>query len=84
MESQKIFYMIYGAAALIMLIYYIGRDKKIRSFLFGSLTGLGALMLINEYQSYIGVNIPLNLFNVSGSAVLGVPFVIMLVIIQQL
>ncbi len=84
MTVINIFYSICAVTVLIMLIYYMKRERKILSLIFGALTGLAALVILNKYGVYIGVKVPLNLFNVGGSAVLGVPFVICLVILQQL
>lgn len=84
MTAENIFKAVCIAAAGIMLIYYIKRERKILSFLFGALTGAAALIILNKYGSLIGAEIPLNIFNVGGSVVLGVPFVICLVILKQL
>lgn len=84
MTAENIFKAVCIAAAGIMLIYYIKRERKILSFLFGALTGAAALIILNKYGGLIGAEIPLNIFNVGGSVVLGVPFVICLVILKQL
>lgn len=84
MTAENIFKAVCIAAAGIMLIYYIKRERKILSFLFGAVTGAAALIILNKYGSLIGAEIPLNIFNVGGSVVLGVPFVICLVILKQL
>lgn len=84
MTAENIFYGVCAAAVLVMLIYYIKRERKLFSALFGALTGAAALIILNKYGSFIGADVPLNVFNVIGSAVLGVPFVICLVILVQL
>lgn len=84
MTADNIFKIVCAAVIIIMLIYYIKRERKILSMLFGALTGAAALIILNKYGGVIGVDIPLNLFNLSGSVVLGVPFVICLVILKQL
>lgn len=84
MTAENIFKAVCIAAAGIMLIYYIKRERRILSFLFGALTGAAALIILNKYGGLIGAEIPLNIFNVGGSIVLGVPFVICLVILKQL
>jgi len=63
-----------------MLFYYLRRKKRLSSFLFGSATGLAALILIEKYGMMIGSDIPLNIFNICGSIVLGVPFVVLLAV----
>lgn len=84
MDTDLLFRLICAAVVLVMLIYYLKRQRKIASFLFGAFTGTAALLLLNEYGGAIGVTIQLNLFNLAGSAVLGVPFVIFLVIMNFL
>ncbi|MGN0575403.1 MAG: pro-sigmaK processing inhibitor BofA family protein [Ruminococcus sp.] len=84
MTSENIFAAICILTVLIMMIYYIKRERKLLSFLFGAVTGTAALILLNKYGAFIGIDVPLNIFNVSGSAVLGVPFVICLVILQRI
>lgn len=68
---------------IVMLIYYIRRKRKIISIIFGAVSGAAALIILNKYGASFGIDIPLNLFNVTGSAVLGVPFVLCLVILKQ-
>ena len=84
MTSENIFAAICILTVLIMVIYYIKRERKLLSFLFGAVTGTAALILLNKYGVFIGIDVPLNIFNVSGSAVLGVPFVICLVILLRM
>lgn len=84
MQTDLIFWLICGVVVVVMLIYYSRRDKKVLSFMFGAFTGMVALLIINKYGSVIGADIPLNIFNVSGSAVLGVPFVAGLVVLKYL
>ena len=84
METETLFYLICVAAVLIMLEYFRRRKRKIMSFIFGATTGFIALVLVNKYGFVIGADIPLNTFNICGSAILGVPFVVCLVIINFL
>lgn len=82
MTTDIIFKMLCGAVVLIMSFYYLRRERKLLSLFIGAVTGTAALFLINKYGGMIGVEIPLNLFNLLGSAVLGVPFVVFLVIMN--
>ncbi|MBR4626180.1 MAG: pro-sigmaK processing inhibitor BofA family protein [Ruminococcus sp.] len=82
METDIIFAGVCAAAVLIMLLYYIRRGRRLRALLFGSLTGLAALFVLNRYGGSFNTWLPLNTINVFGSAVLGVPFVIFLVILK--
>lgn len=84
MRNDLIFWLICGVAVLVMLVYYSRRDRKILSFIFGSFTGMTALFILNRYGGAIGAEIPLNIFNVGGSAFLGVPFVAGLVVLKYL
>ncbi|MCM1133512.1 MAG: pro-sigmaK processing inhibitor BofA family protein [Ruminococcus flavefaciens] len=84
MNTETIFFMTCAVAVLIMIIYYSRRRKKISSVLFGVITGLTALVLVNKYGCVIGAELPLNAFNICGSAVLGVPFVAGLIIIKYI
>ncbi len=82
MGTDNLFALICGAVITIMLIYYVRHKRRIRAFLFGSLTGLAALLILNKFGGQFDTCLPLNIFNVCGSAVLGVPFVICLVILN--
>ena len=84
MDTEWIFSGICVAVTFIMLIYYLKREKKIISAIVGALTGEAALFIVNKYGNMIGIDIPLNLFNFLGSAVLGAPFVVFLVIMNFL
>ncbi len=84
MNTEIIFFLICAAIVLIMLVYYCRRQKKFSTVAFGIITGLAALFLVNKFGGIIGAELPLNTFNVCGSAVLGVPFVACLVIIKFL
>ena len=84
MSTQELFYFICGVTAVIMIIYYIRRKRRLLSAFFGMFTGFAALLAVNCFGGYIGVELPLNLFNVCGSAVLGIPFVALMIIVNIL
>lgn len=84
MDTETIFRILCGAVAAIMLIYYLRREKKLLSMLTGALTGIAALFIVNKYGGLIGIEVPLNLFDLLGSVVLGVPFVVFTVIMNNL
>ncbi len=73
-----------AVAVLAMTIYYITRLKRGRTFIYGALTGFISLLLLNMFGNRLGIIMPLNIFNVSGSILLGVPFVICMVILNFL
>lgn len=81
MDSEKIFYIICAIAVLLMLIVYITRKRRVLSFIFGSVSGMTALFLLCRCGAEIGVDVPFNVFNLCGSGVLGIPFVVFLAII---
>ena len=82
MNGEMLFYIICAAVVIAVLVYYAGRRRRLLSVFFGAFSGLAALMLLNMFGEKIGVQLSLNLFNVCGSAVLGVPFVAAAVIIN--
>ncbi len=84
MDTDIIFTAICAMAVLIMAVYYTSRKRRLRCILSGTLTGLVALFLINKYGVFIGADIPVNIFNLSGSIILGVPFVICLAVLEFL
>jgi len=84
MNTDLIVKLMCVAVTVTMICYYKSRERKISSFLLGALTGMTALFLINKYGFHIGAEVPLNMFNLCGSIILGVPFVICTVIIKFL
>ena len=84
MTADVIFRIACAAVILIMLIYYMRRKKRLLSILTGAITGLAALILLNKFGEFAGIDVALNTFNLVGSSVLGVPFVITLVILNYL
>ena len=84
MDTAVIFYLLCGAALAAMIVYYARRKHRVLSALFGSITGLAALLLVNFFGGAFGAQLPLNLFNVCGSTVLGAPFVAAMIIIRYI
>lgn len=84
MVTNMIFRTLCGTVTAIMAIYFFKREKKFISFLIGAVTGSAALFLVNKYGGIFDINVPLNLFNISGSVILGVPFVVFVVIMNFL
>lgn len=82
--TDVIFYLICGGAAVVMAVYYLRRRHRLSSALFGSISGISALLLLNFFGEAFGAQLPLNVFNVCGSLVLGAPFVASLVIITHI
>ena len=84
MDIEMLFKILCGIVVIIMMIYYFKQQKKLLSFIIGAFTGGAALLIVNKYGSILGANIPLNLFNILGSIILGVPFVVFIVIMNFL
>ncbi len=84
MNTEIIFTGICIAISIIMLIYYAKRKNCIISVLSGSLSGFLALILVNKYGEVIDTTLQLNAFNTIGSALLGIPFVLCLIILKQI
>lgn len=79
---NMIFWCLCTAAVLAMFIYYFTRLKRFKTIFFGAFTGVAALILLNCFGDRFNAYLPLNLFNVCGSAILGVPFIICIVIFK--
>ena len=79
-----IFWSLCAVAVIAMMVYYVTRLKRWRTFVYGALTGFVSLILLNMFGNGLGITMPLNIFNVSGSIILGVPFVICMVILNFL
>lgn len=84
MTAEQLFYVVCGVTAVIMFIYYIRRKRRLLSAFFGVFSGFAALLLVNRFGGYIGAELPLNLFNLCGSMVLGIPFVALMIIVNIL
>ena len=84
MDTDTIFKTVCGVVIAIMIIYYFRREKKLMSLIAGVLTGEAALFILDKYGEIIGIDVPLNIFNVLGSAVLGVPFVVFIAVVNVL
>ena len=82
--EKIIFWSLCGAAVLAMIIYYATRLKRLKTVLYGIITGIVSLLLVNYFGNRFGAVLPLNIFNVSGSIILGVPFVICMIIFNFL
>ncbi len=82
MTADMVFVAACAAAVLAMFIYYKKSRRRIARFLTGTLTGLAALFIVQRCAPLVGAEIPLNAFNLCGSAVLGVPFVLCMVILR--
>lgn len=84
MTAEQLFYVLCGVTMVIMFVYYIRRKRRLLSAFFGMFSGFAALLLVNRFGGCIGAELPLNLFNLCGSMVLGIPFVALIIIVNIL
>ena len=68
--------------SIFMLVYYYRQEHPVKSALFGSLSGLSGFFAAKLIFFAAGVVLPLNLFSLLFSAVLGLPGVVALSILQ--
>ena len=71
-----------SAAALLVMVRTIRKNGAASAFR-TALLGAVSLFLLHHIQGRFGLDIPINLFNLSGSIVLGIPFLICLVVIRM-
>lgn len=77
--TENTWYMVlWGAAALCLLIFYIRRRKRIRTFLLGSVSGIGTLTVLHFWGDSIGFTPTLCLTNLLIAGFLGIPGVALL------
>ncbi len=85
---MKVFIAVSLVVALVFALWLVvicARSKKpIRCFLLLSILGLACIVTINLLSGFTGVKIPLNIYTVATGAILGVPGVIGLLIINVL
>ncbi len=84
LETNTIFIVGCTAAAAAMGIYYLRNRRNIASFIAGTVSGIVSLFLLEKVSDLFSLNIPLNLFNIAGSLILGVPYVVILAIMNFL
>lgn len=84
MNPDHILIIMAAAGAVIMLCSLSRRRRKLLSAVFGGISGLCALFLLSRFGPAIGTDFPLNVFSLTGSAVLGVPFVAGLALLRFL
>ena len=84
MNTEIIFSAVCAAVIIIMIIYYYRRINRKSSVFFGVLSGMTALLILCRYGGMAGINAVFNPFNLAGSAILGVPYVIGMIIMNFL
>ncbi len=84
METEIVFKTVCAAVMLAMAMYYLKRKNRAFSVGWGAASGLAALFLLERFGSIIQVSVVLNAFTLTGAAVLGVPFVVIILIMNFL
>lgn len=69
---ERIFWIIWAVAGLIMLLYYAKRKHAFISALFGMGTGAAALIVCHYYGGIIDFQPQLNMFNTMTSLIFGI------------
>ena len=74
--------MILTCLLLIFIFIYIKNKSLISGILFQIITGIGSLMCVHLIGSSLGFIIPISIFSIFFSAVMGVPGTILLSVLQ--
>ena len=80
--AELIFYGTMALCAAVMLIYYIKKEKPVKTAVLGMLSGGVTLMAANFFGSEIGLAIPVNWFTTFTALTLGAPGVAAMCILQ--
>ncbi|MBR1823611.1 MAG: hypothetical protein IJ779_05200 [Ruminococcus sp.] len=84
MNTDIIFTAVCAVVILIMIHYYSKRPNRLISAIFGTFSGIAAMLALCTFGSMAGIDTELNLFNLIGSAVLGVPYAACVIIMNFL
>ena len=85
-EIMKAFFIflivVLSVFTLCVLFFAIESHKFFKTFLFNTFLGISVLAIIDLTAKFTGMYIPLNWYSVGGSAVFGIPAVILFLIMQ--
>ncbi|MBQ7013507.1 MAG: hypothetical protein IJN11_06300 [Oscillospiraceae bacterium] len=73
-----------AAIGVCLLVFYLLRKRRVRTFLLGGTTGLGSLILLHIYGGIIGFTPTLSVMNIAVSVFLGVPGVVLLYVMERI
>ena len=79
---KTFFIVIFSFFAAVVLFFGIKSHKFLKTLLFNAFLGLCTLAIIDLTAKFTGMYIPLNWYSVGGSAVFGVPFIVILILLQ--
>lgn len=74
--------LLFAAVGTVILLYGV-KKLKMRYILLSALSGIAAFVAVDYIGGYIGINLPMNVFSLSVSSVMGIPGVILLTIVQS-
>ena len=84
MNNELILYTAFGAAAVIMAVYHLRSRRKLISVLTGGVSGIAVLFLLEKLSDCLCINVELNAFNTANSFIFGVPYVVIITIMNFL
>jgi len=71
--KEHFFTAIWFFFGIVMLKFYSRRNRTVASAFIGMMSGGISLVALHFLGSYIGITVPVNLFNTAVSLVLGIP-----------
>ncbi len=82
--TVQMFFMIIAAAIVVMYILrrIAGDIHPLRNTVLGMLVGIAALTVVNLFSPLSGITMPVSLLSLTGSAVLGIPGVTSMLLLQ--
>ncbi len=81
---ELVFYGALGISAVIVLIHYLRSEKPFHAAFKGMASGGAGLVLLHFFGGSMGLALPLNLFTVFVSLVLGLPGTAAMAVIEML
>lgn len=80
--SKYILWGILIVFALVMFVYYKKSDKPLKNAFLGIFSGAFGITLLYLFGGTVGIVLPVSLYNILFSLILGIPGVIVLIILK--
>ncbi len=80
--EENCYWLLWCGVGLCLLLFYLFRRRRLRTFLLGGGSGLGALILLHFYGGVIGFTPTFCPANLLISVFLGIPGVVLLFIVD--
>ncbi|OPZ18688.1 MAG: hypothetical protein BWZ04_02602 [Firmicutes bacterium ADurb.BinA205] len=84
MDTKSLFFAICAVSFIVMAVYYVRKRRTISSVISGALPGIVSLFLLEKASEMFSLSVTLNPFNIIGSLILGVPYVVIITIMNFL